>query len=257
MAINQIVAVGAQWAWGSSPSDDVSPEICLDSFPILTRACLTGLMVKGIGIAIILGACMNKAPLVINILKTQSVAGMSSGAMYGETIMYANSAFYSMLRNNPFTSYGENIIVTIQAIGVCMLMWRFKDDPPISMQQKIVAVLVFVLYIVYTLCFLQPEYYYLLMALNWPVLIYSRGSQMLKFYSVKHTGTQSVITNGMNLLGSCIRILTTIKEVGFDMTMLCGYFVSVFLNSILVTQFFMYNENTKNYLDTLEDKKKQ
>eukprot|EP00560_Eucampia_antarctica_P009855 CAMPEP_0197824332 /NCGR_PEP_ID=MMETSP1437-20131217/1591_1 /TAXON_ID=49252 ORGANISM="Eucampia antarctica, Strain CCMP1452" /NCGR_SAMPLE_ID=MMETSP1437 /ASSEMBLY_ACC=CAM_ASM_001096 /LENGTH=221 /DNA_ID=CAMNT_0043423915 /DNA_START=140 /DNA_END=805 /DNA_ORIENTATION=- len=218
--------------------------------------CVSGLLIKGIGICIILGACFNKAPLVINIMKTQSVAGMSTGALYGEIIMYANSAFYSMLRKNPFTAYGETVIVLVQAMGVCMLLWKFKDDPTIPVQQRLIAIAAFALYVFCVFTVLQPEHYYLLMAVNWPVLIYSRGSQILKFMSVKHTGTQSVLTQGMNLLGSCIRIFTTIKEVGMDMSMLAGYFVSVFLNIILVSQFFLYKENTGKYLDSLQEKKK-
>jgi mannose-P-dolichol utilization defect protein 1 len=254
--ITVILETIAQWAWGSSLSEDVSPQICLDSLPFLSMPCFNGLLIKGIGIGIILGACFNKAPLIMNILNSKSVAGMSTGGLYAEIVMYANSAFYSILRKNPFTAYGETAVVTVQAMGVCTLLWKYKDDPPIPTQQRFMVTAAFVVYVFLVFTMLQPEYYYLLMTLNWPALIYSRGSQILMFKRVQHTGTQSLITNGTNLLGSCIRILTTIKEVGMDMTMLGGYVVSVFLNVILVSQFFLYKENTKKYLESLEDKKK-
>ena len=66
----------AEWAWGSDPSPEVSPEICLKmlySFTIPSVPCLSGLITKLIGIAIISGACLNKAPIVYNILSSKSV----------------------------------------------------------------------------------------------------------------------------------------------------------------------------------------
>jgi hypothetical protein len=73
----------------------------------------------------------------------------------------------------------------------------------------------------------------------------------------KHTGTQSLITTVMNLAGSAIRILTTIKEVGLDMALLGGYAISVLLNLVLVIQFILYKENTKKYIQSLEERKKK
>jgi hypothetical protein len=243
----------AQWAWNGNPSPEISPELCLDSWSL---PCLQALMVKSIGIAVICGAFLNKAPVIINILSNASVAGLSSAAVYGEIIMYSNSALYSILKKNPFTAWGENGILTLQTLFICALMWNYKEKPKVKIVEIVIAILGYLSYLVIVFYVLPPIYYSLLMSINWPVLIFSRGSQILTFASCKHTGTQSLITTIMNLVGSAIRILTTIKEVGYDMALLGGYGISVLLNLILVVQFIVYKGNTKTYIQSLERKKK-
>ena len=244
----------AEWAWGGSDSEEVGPQTCLDAFPLLPGACFAGLIVKGLDIAIILGACLNKAPLFINVLKTKSVAGLSTGAIYGESIMYCNSAFYGILRANPFTAYGENAIVALQTCIMATLIWKYRE-PAVTMPQRLLAAGVFATYCFVVFKVLTPEQYPLLVTSNLPVLVYSRGSQVIETFSLKHTGTNSLITTGMNLLGSAIRIVTTIQEIGWDMALLRGYMLSASLNIVLVLQFFLYKDNTTKFLADLKAKK--
>jgi mannose-P-dolichol utilization defect protein 1 len=253
--IKALVNVAAEWAWGiESGENGISAEFCLENFfPFPPIPCIVALAMKGLGIAIIAGACLNKAPLILNIVNNKSVAGMSTSAIYGEIIMYANSAFYSVLKGNPFTTYGENLIVTFQTMIVCVLCWVYAV-PKISISQRLMAIAVFAVYLFGVFGVLTPDYYYMLMSVNFPVLIFSRGSQIYTFYQCKHTGTQSLITTGMNLLGSAIRVLTTISEIGFDIPMLSGYAISLVLNTILVFQFIMYKKKTGEYLDSLKKK---
>jgi len=255
--LNTIVNTLAKWAWESENGSDISADFCVENFfPFPPMPCLIALAMKGLGIAIITGACLNKAPLIINIVNNKSVAGMSSSAVYGETLMYANAAFYSVLKGNPFTTYGENLILTFQSVLVCILCWNYAI-PKISIMQRLSATVVFGIYLflVFVVLKSMPEHYHILMSINLPVLIFSRGSQVMTFWKCKHTGTQSIITNGMNTLGSAIRMLTTISEIGFDIPMLTGYAISLILNLILVSQFFMYSKKTEEYLKSLKGKK--
>ena len=99
MGFQSMLDVFAVWAWGDNPNPEVSPEVCLSNLlPIPPVPCIFALAAKAIGLAIIAGAVLNKAPVIINILSNKSVAGMSAAAVYAETIMYANSALYSFLR---------------------------------------------------------------------------------------------------------------------------------------------------------------
>mmetsp|Transcript_10945 Transcript_10945/g.16510 ORF Transcript_10945/g.16510 Transcript_10945/m.16510 type:complete len:256 (-) Transcript_10945:267-1034(-) len=253
--IEDIILRLAEWAWGSDPSPEVSPEICLGmlySFTIPSVPCLSGLITKVIGIAIITGACLNKAPIVFNILSSKSVAGLSSKAAYSETLLFSNAAFYGFLRGNPFTAYGETLIMTVQAMGICFLIWKFRG---VTMREVGLAFMVYVLYLTLVFEVLPKEYYFLLQTVNWPILLYSRGSQIYENMTLKHTGNQAIITHFMNFFGSFIRILTTIKEVGWDMVLLSGYGISVFLNITLLTQCVMYMKNTKAYFEELKKKK--
>ena len=93
---------------------------------------------------------------------------------------------------------------------------------------------------------LTPDTQYILMVYNPVVLIISRGSQVIVNYKQKQTGAQSIATTGLNLIGTLIRIGTTIKEVGWDFHILRAYGVSVTLNSMLFLQLVLYKENTES-----------
>eukprot|EP00957_Ditylum_brightwellii_P034242 2596659-Ditylum_brightwellii.AAC.1 len=244
----------SEWAWDNNDDPLVTPTLCLDSFPFLNGPCFSSLFAKVLGIGIILGACLVKLPILLNILKNKSVAGLSAGATYGEVIMYWNSAFYGILRGNPFTAYGENFAVAIQSLVITVMLWQFQKDPAFTMQQKATATTIFAGYVIFVLNALPEEYYYTLVAANWPALMYSRGSQIIDFARLRHTGTNSVITMSMNLLGSLIRVFTTIKEVGWDLPLLSGYLLSIVLNVVLVSQYFLFKENTEEFLKSLKKK---
>jgi hypothetical protein len=106
---------------------------------------------------------------------------------------------------------------------------------------------------------LPPSMYYILMVYNPIVLVISRGTQIYKNYKTKQTGAQSSVTISMNLLGSLVRMGTTIKEIGFDFYILRSYGTSVLLNSILLGQIILYSDKYGGVLDkkTLNNKKKE
>ena len=125
---NPYVQSFATWAWGSDPSPFVTPTNCLESLPLLTKPCLIRLIAKGIGMCIILASCVNKAPVIRNIVKSGSgVTGLSLMAMYGEIILYSNAAYYNILRDNPFSAYGETLTVLIQTTIVVSLLWYYES----------------------------------------------------------------------------------------------------------------------------------
>jgi len=281
----------SQWAWSNNPNPDVvSPQICIDSLlrissllhknsggdddksssfsTVSTIPCLTSILLKLIGLAIILGACLNKSPLLYNIITTKSTAGLSLSSLYAESIMYANSAFYSYLHNNPFTAWGENAVLFVQTIIVVFLVWHYNTNTPdstarktttasIGFEHRLSAITILSSYMITILYVVQPKYYYLLLSMNLPMTIYARGILIYTIYSCKHTGANSLITHSMNLFGSLIRIVTTIGEVGWDVPLLASYGFGVWLNSTLLCQFWVYRFNTKKYLKSLQDKKKE
>lgn len=252
--IETIVNRFAQWAWANNLDPSIiSPEICLQN-SIPSVPCLTTVLSKSIGLAIITGAFLNKAPLVLNILRNQSVAGISIASIYTEVFMYCNAAFYSMLKHNPFTSWGENAVLAVQTIGVSFLMWHYHQ-PKIGYMHRLLASATVTIYMSFVLYFLPPQYFYLLLSINFPLTIFARGCQALTFYSCKHTGSMAVTTNCMNFVGASIRVLTTINEVGWDIPLVSSYGISVFLNGVLLVQFWMYREGTAVYTRQVREKK--
>lgn len=118
----------ADWVWGGDDESDTDPTKCLESFPMMNSACWTQLAVKGIGVAIILGACLNKLPVLLNLVNTQSSAGISRNSIYGEGVMYANSTFYGFLLGHPFTAYGESGALLIQTVLIAVVLWQHSTD---------------------------------------------------------------------------------------------------------------------------------
>ena len=104
----------AEWVWGEDTSEDVSPEICLLQVPFISSGCFSTLFAKALGVAIISASCFNKAPIMVNMLKSQSAAGISRNSLFGEALVYANAVLYGFLAGHPFTSYGENASLLIQ-----------------------------------------------------------------------------------------------------------------------------------------------
>ena len=253
---NPLITSLANWAWATDPNPEVTPTTCLDSLPIISKSCLTRLLTKGIGVGIILASCINKAPVIRNIIKSKSVVGLSIASMYGEVIMYSNAAIYNILRGNPFTAYGETFSVLMQQMIVVSLVWIYSI-PQMRKKDIILAVMGYCVYLFGVLQILPTytQYIPILMIYNPVVLVCTRGAQIRVNYNNKQTGAQSVATTAMNLMGSLVRIATTIKEVGWDFHILRAYSVSVTLNLILFTQILMYRSNTEKFLKSLKEKK--
>lgn len=245
-----IMAV-ADWIWGEDPL--VTPAFCVERIPVMSSECWSRLIVVGLGVAIILGACLNKAPIMINILNAKSTSGLSATAIYGETLVYANCAFYGMLSGHPFTAFGENAALFVQSVIVTILMWHFSS-PPASTEERTAAIVAGVSYVFLVYFVLPIELRYLLMTSVMPILLYSRGSQILATFRCQHTGAQSIATTTMNVMGGMVRILTTIKEVGWDMAVLGTIFLSCILNLTMLAQYFYYRKNTEAYLSDLKVK---
>ena len=250
----QVIQYASEYVWGSALDESVSPQICMDSLPFLQYNCLSVLVTKLIGVAIICGAALNKAPIFFNIYRTKSGAGFTMSSVYAESIMYSNAAFYGILRGNPLTSFGENLIVTVQTLGVVMILWRFKSDPKVSITQRMVAFIAYCIYVFYVFTLLKPDQYHYLHMCNWGALTYARGSQIVSTFQIQHTGNQSIITMTMNISGTIVRIFTTLKEVGWDFALMSGYLISAGLNSILILQYFYYRKNTALFLKKLNVK---
>lgn len=251
-ALQNAINIASEYIWSNALDKTVNPEVCVASLPFLEYNCFTVLITKLIGIAIICFSSINKAPVFFNIINTQSGAGISMNSIYAESIMYSNAAFYGILRGNPFTSWGENGIVTLQTLGVVFILWKYKTDPAIPFSQRVVAIIVYAIYAFSVFTFLEPETYHYLHRANYAALLLSRGSQIISTFGVKHTGNQSIFTILMNMSGTVVRIFTTLKEVGMDFALLSGYFLSAGLNSVILIQYFYFRSNTVEFLKKLK-----
>lgn len=204
-------------------------------------------------VAIIVGACLNKVPIMWNMWKARSAEGVSRAGLYTESLVYANAAAYGFLEQHPFTAYGENVSLFLQNFMLIVLVWSFSRP---SSWEMIGLSLNAVVYVVVVATFLPEEYRYVLQVSNSAIMLYSRTIQSLETHALGHTGTQSSITNTLNLVGGLFRIYTTINETD-DTVVLVGYVLSVALNTAIFLQYFKYRANTVKFLKERQQKKQQ
>lgn len=243
----QSIRLVAEWIWG-----DEEAGTCVESFLFMPVDCWTGLAAKALGILVILGSFLNKAPVMINLYNAKSVEGLSRGSAYCEAVVVANSASYGYIQGFPITAYGENLALFGQTIILIFMIWNYTKNPSVGSSEMLLVFLFSLAYFVGIFVYLPVEYSHYLMASIWPIYIFARGNQILETYKVKHSGAQSVVTIGTSLIGSLIRILTTIREVGLDFAVLTGYGLGVLLNGVMLVQYIVYKKNTEKFLRDLK-----
>jgi hypothetical protein len=93
----------AVWVWGNGQEgiliDDnnknigtiiklssASAKICINEFPYMLTECWTQVIAKGLGIAVIGGSFLNRAPIIHNIITSKSTEGLSRTSIYGDIV---------------------------------------------------------------------------------------------------------------------------------------------------------------------------
>lgn len=207
------------------------------------------------------GAVFLKLPQIINIIQSKSVEGLSSYALYSDVPLVLTSIMYNILQDNPFTSYGESIAILLQNFGIVVLFWIYSR-PKVPLSEIGVVLAIFM--VVFVICSNLPDNLQPLLILsNLPLLIAARVPQIVKNYQEKTTGPISFITTFLSfaglrlernlllqfliflilLIGSAVRILTTIIEVGWDFSLLTSYFIATSLSGALLIQIFIYKDS--------------
>jgi ABC-type uncharacterized transport system permease subunit len=159
------------------------------------------------------------------------------------------------LEGHPITAYGENGALLLQSLTILALVWVYSNGSSVSPLEQAGVMLFAAIYGTFVTTVLEPEQHYLLMASVLPIFISARGSQIISTYQIKHTGAQSIVTTTLNLVGTVVRIMTTIQEVGWDVALLAGYLVSSLLNATMFAQYWLYQTNTKRFLQEITEKK--
>uniref|UniRef100_A0A7S1FQM3 Mannose-P-dolichol utilization defect 1 protein homolog n=1 Tax=Corethron hystrix TaxID=216773 RepID=A0A7S1FQM3_9STRA len=245
------------WLEASKKDPAISPAFCADSLPFVPLPCLPSLAAKCLGLAIIAGACVVKLPLFRNILRSRSTAGISRGSSYGEVLMYSNAVIYSILCGNPFTAWGETAVNLVQCFVLVHLLWKYPSSvgSAVSVRERLLFLSATMAYFVACGTVLPERYYYLIIAMNWPTMVYSRGTQIILNFRAGNTGQMAFFTVFMQWGGCIARIGTTIKEVGWDLSLLFGYSLGAVFNTILCLQVLLYRERTAQFRKEIFGKK--
>jgi mannose-P-dolichol utilization defect protein 1 len=217
------------------PAECVKP---LTSLQLPPSVCIKFILSKILGYSIIVGSSIIKVPQIINILKSRKVEGLNIYMFLLELIGYTISMFYSYRLNLPFSTYGENMFMTIQNLIILFLFFQFKLGFGFFFVAVTSAYSAF-LFSLMQKNIVNDQMIDWLFSLTIPIFILGRIPQIYSNFKNKSTGQLSLITIFMQVGGSAARVFTTLQEVN-DLLMLSGYLVALFLNGILLLQILWY-----------------
>jgi len=200
--------------------------------------CLKLAVSKLLGYSTIAGSAFLKAPQVVNILQSKSVEGLSPLAFYLEVPLYANQVIYNVLQDSPFSSYGEIALVGLQNVLLVLLLWAFSRPRPSAGEVLGVCAAFAAIGIVGMR--LPPDLQWTLTASALPLLIVSKMLQIVECYRVGSTGSLSIITVFLQVVGSVVRIFTTFQEVANPLPVVATHATSMILALILMGQIVWY-----------------
>jgi mannose-P-dolichol utilization defect protein 1 len=249
--------------------------------------CIKWVVSKSLSIGILSASSFLKMPQILNILNSKSCLGLNINALYFDLMSYTVTFTYNWLIKAPITTYAENFIISMQVIAIIVLSWYYSDnnlekhdkvdfsihyndfaknendgedekvrkaggnpkfDDSPSVQDRLVLLLTaYSIYVFLVLYLLPQALWTALMGVSVVLIISSRVVQITTNCSQGHAGVLSIITVSFQVLGTLVRMFTTITEVN-DKVILLSFFLTFCLNFVIFLQIVFYWENSSNHL---------
>lgn len=223
--------------------------------------CLKYAISKGLGIGIVVGGSVMKVPqmllsmltssaIITNsntdpymlVLNAGSAEGLSLTAYILETLSYAITLAYSVKNNFPFSTYGENLFLTMQDVLITLLIIAYAPSSgkgPTTKPRDLTLAILATAGTAYTLNSLPLSTLSLVQLATLPLSLFSKVPQIVQNAEAKSTGQLSAVAVIAQILGCVARLFTTATEVK-DMLVLSGFGLALVLNLVLGTQMWMY-----------------
>lgn len=204
----------------------------------MSKKCFLFTLSKGISMGILVFSTIVKVPQILKIVEAKSVAGLSLTAFFSELIALTVTVGYNYHHKHPFSTYGENLFVLLQALVIFLMFPKYsKKLNPAEYYGYIAAWLALVV------CFaldVVPEYIYQSLAvINIGITISARLPQVIANFKNGSTGQLSITTSTLNFLGVTARIFTTLQEVS-DPLVLFATLNATLWNGLLFLQCMIY-----------------
>jgi len=226
-----------------------------DIKPLLEPPCTKFLISKLLGYGIVVGSAGVKLPQVINIVKAASVEGLSGPSILIEWAASVASFSYFMALGYPFSTWGENFFLFFQNGIIAALYLRFTVG--LQSGRFWLTALASALFgtVLYTRALpdvtLPPALCEraglksctatcseISGALPVILMLFGRLPQIIQNARQGHTGTLSLITYTLNVLGGAARLFTVLQELD-DKFMLTSAASTVLQNGVLVAQILL------------------
>jgi len=202
----------------------------------------------------IFAPCLTRAATRCVVISANSARGLSLTAYVLETLSYAISLAYSYRNGFPFSTYGENLFLTIQNIIITVLIVHHLPTsartsvatpsasakaPKPGNPTGVALVLALAAGFGYVLTILTPANLAVLQMLTLPLGLFAKVPQILSNSAAKSTGQLSAFAVVAQVAGSAARIFTTATEVG-DPLLQASFVLALVLNLVLSAQLWMY-----------------
>ncbi|EGO24740.1 hypothetical protein SERLADRAFT_468502 [Serpula lacrymans var. lacrymans S7.9] len=214
----------------------------VENLNIQDAECLKYSLSKGLGLGIVVGGSIMKVPQLLLILSARSARGLSLPAYVLETLAYAITSAYSYRSDFPFSTYGENLFLTIQNTLITLLIIQYPTALAKKSQNKTSQLAVATVATVaagFTLYSLPKDTLALLQLATLPLSLFSKLPQIMQNSRAQSTGQLSAFAVISQIAGCLARLFTTATEVG-DAIVTAGFALALVLNIILGAQLWMY-----------------
>lgn len=176
------------------------------------------------------------------VLSAQSARGLSLPAYVLETLSYAITSAYSFRNDFPFSTYGENLFLTVQNTLITLLI-IYLPSPSLRHSQnvpsRVIIACISTLAAAFALYTLPKDTLSVLQLATLPLSLFSKLPQILQNARARSTGQLSAFAVISQIAGCLARLFTTATEVG-DNIVAAGFALALVLNAVLGVQMWLY-----------------
>lgn len=186
------------------------------------------------------GAAIFKVPVIMNILKGRTGAGLDPSALYMETSSLVSLVCYNFRMGNDFSTYGDNAAAVVQNALIIVMVLHFGFDGKPSGLGHIFTVCSLYGALLWALLFCPEQYYSYCVIFSMTLSTVSKVPQIIRNYSSRCIGVQSWLTQLTVLLGVSAKLFICLTETADDLYLTVGLACIVVLNSVLLLQSIAY-----------------
>jgi mannose-P-dolichol utilization defect protein 1 len=216
----------------------------------LYQECFKIYISKILGFAIVFLSAILKVPQIRSILREQSIEGLTSISVYSDLIVVYFGSLYGYHQGIPFSTYGENVIISVQCFIILFLYWRYSQSytSPLLKIGRVLVILCFIGFAA-VCCHdggsLLPEKAWTIMSSSTvPILSAGRLSIIYNSLMTKSTGTLSMFNYVLNVGGNLTRFFTLFTETKEYMLMFTQLYCFV-VNSVIVLLIVLFGGKKK------------
>ncbi|XP_021374650.1 mannose-P-dolichol utilization defect 1 protein homolog [Mizuhopecten yessoensis] len=224
-----------------------TPEYCyreiLQRRPTAMQgSCWLILFTKALGYFLIGSATISQVPQIFKILRRRNASGVSFLSMLLMLEASSSNVAYSLSKEYPINSWGENVVFMLQNVILVCLVLRYNKRPLASLSFMIFYLVIMILLI---LPVIPSDLILFINIISLPATSASRVIQIYTNHKNKSSGQLSAASTFLCVFHSCGRLTTSIVLTQ-DWIMILTFIQVIILNIILTGQVLYYRRSSKS-----------